>query len=145
MGSHLFHVNPNDLDVFWPRILPFITGDRTSKGGQRAIDEMGKMFSPDDIKEKIKTCKWQLWISLRDLKIEAIGITQLVTYPKRKVCQVFLISGSAMYHWIDFEKHLCNWAKAKGCSSIEAWLRKGWKRYLKKWEQDERILMRKQL
>lgn len=77
----------------------------------------------------------QMWCSVRDEKIEAVCVTQILTFPRAKVLAMTFIGGKNSAHWLRFEADMAVWAKEQGCSQLEgydarngAWLRvtEGW-------------------
>jgi hypothetical protein len=57
-------------------------------------------------------------------------ITEIVDYPQRSVCRIWL-AGGELNELIEAEKSIAIWAKSLGCYAMEINGRMGWKRQLK--------------
>jgi len=86
----------------------------------------------------------QLWISWKD-KVESAVLTQIIEYPKFKVCRWFLAGGSKLHLWLDeMTKQVEEWSKQNNCKRIELVGRRGWIKKLKDYEA-KHIVMTKEL
>jgi len=113
----------DEIDIYWSEAEPIL---------KRATDR-GKEFLTVDLYEYISKGKIQLWIAFDEEKIRAVCTTQIVTYPRLKVCAVLYLAGSGYKDWIMFQDYIGAWAKENGCSHLEGYFRKGWLRVLKDW------------
>jgi len=75
-----------------------------------------------------------------DKEIIAVMVTQIIPYPKKKVLRVIAIAGEDMDRWFHFLPAIEEWAMELGCTSLEAWGRKGWLKVLKDWKCSYHIL-----
>ena len=92
-------------------------------------------FDEDSLIEILKDGRMDLWAVLTDNdKIIAIQITQIQTYPLKKVLSSMFTAGDGMELWADqMMEALVNIAQQNGCSSIEGMGRPGWARFLKRY------------
>lgn len=87
----------------------------------------------------------QLWTVWREKELAAIAVTQIKIYPRMKVCAVNFVAGEGRDDWLHFNEVIAEWAKARGCSHFEGYMRKGWERVLgDDWERCW-LTMRKEL
>lgn len=123
---------PHDqIDQWWPLVEPFVA---------RGLEYADGKFTTDDIREALKTRDMQLWIANT---LDSIGITQVVIYPRKKVCLVVMVAGSYLDRWVDeMETTFVAWAKERGCHSIEAFCRPGWEKVLPDWHKLHVVLGR---
>ena len=59
---------------------------------------------------------------------------QIVTYPKKQILRVISIAGSDFKSLYKFNDMVESFAMRSGCSGMELWGRKGWKKLLPDWE-----------
>lgn len=119
--SHLAGVPASDIAKIWPVILPFVVDAMSWTPAIR--------HTPEHIFGGLLTKKYQLWVSVRSRRIEGVLITEVVDYPRCKVCRYVILSGrNASQNWVKFEPIIAAWAKAQGCSKMEGVGRKGWGR-----------------
>ena len=134
--SRLFGVLSNSIPEYWPEVSPFI---------QKALVYGDGKYDLRYIYESLLSRKMQLWVSLTgdhvtgDHEVEACGITEIVHYPLKCVCNVFLIAGRNMENWLHFEENIESWAKENGCKSIECHGRPGWEKIVN-WEKIDTVL-----
>lgn len=90
-----------------------------------------KYFSEEDIKGFVESRDMQLWVAVVDDKLVAAFITQFISYPRRKVFDVFLVGGSKLGDWVAPSwDTLKRYAKSKDCDGIRGFGREGWVRVL---------------
>jgi len=82
----------------------------------------------------------QLWVIVEGREITACGVTQILNYPRKKVCLMLLVSGRDFHKWSDKLDEIGKWASDIGCTSFEAFCRPGWKRVLKDWEEINTVM-----
>ena len=94
-------------------------------------------LAPEDFYEAITNGDMQLWTAIKDNEIMASMVTQIVPYPRKRVLRIITIAakdGHGMEKWYDFLPMVEGFALNNGCSSLEAWTRKGMARKLKDWK-----------
>jgi hypothetical protein len=119
-----------------PIILPHV-----KKMLQDAVKTMNGRQSYEDLVRQLFDGQNQLWIAGIPGKIFACAVTEIVVYFQMKACYIRIVtadkaSGHTRQHWQHFMSILENWAKAQGCSKMEANARKGWSRIMENegWE-----------
>lgn len=121
----------------WPLVSPLF---------QRIVSEFDPGYSTDDLLEKVKTQKGQLWVCATDT-LHAAAITEIKVLPAYKVLHVIACAGGQMNLWLP---HLLNvfdfYAKEHDCLYVTCSGRRGWVRSLSKfgWK-EEFTTVRKQL
>ena len=76
----------------------------------------------------------QLLICTEDKQMHSVMVTQIVPYPQKKILRVISIAGSDFKRLYEFNDMVESFAIRVGCSSMELWGRKGWKKLLPDWE-----------
>jgi hypothetical protein len=128
-------VHPDEVPKLWKKVLPQI---------ERCVPHSeGEMEAPDFYVALIDG-EMQLWIAVEDEEVIASMVTQIIPYPAKKVLRVIAIAGEDMDKWFHFQPDLEEFAILMGCSSLEAWGRKGWKKILKDWK-DSYVVYTKEL
>ncbi len=128
-------VHPDEVPKLWKKVLPQI---------ERCVPHSeGEMEAPDFYVALVDG-EMQLWIAVEDEEVIASMVTQIVPYPAKKVLRVIAIAGEDMDKWFHFQPDLEEFAILMGCSSLEAWGRKGWKKILKDWK-DSYVVYTKEL
>lgn len=108
---------PDELDEVWPRLTPFMDSFALRSHGR---------FLRDDFYGKIKGNYMQCWLSVRNMEIEACGLTEIVLYPRKQMLRICGGTGQNRKNWQTFENYMAIWAKANGCDGVESIARKGW-------------------
>lgn len=119
INGQLVGIKSADLPIVWEDVKPFIEEALKLDDGRWTIESVYK-----SIQEKDR----QLWVAL-DFGVRSVCISEVINYPGKKVCNIFLVSGD-----IDFIVPLLGdfkaWAKSQGCSTVELYGREGWQRVL---------------
>lgn len=115
-------VTQNSLEEYWLKTRKMIDSACTrSFGKYEAIDVMRELMKGN----------MNLWVA-EDEKVKSIAITQIVSYPRTKVCKILCCTGKGMNEWVHFLMEIEGWAKKMGCKTTEPECRLGWARVLKK-------------
>ena len=102
-------------------------------------------MEPDDYLETLTQGAMQLWIATEENSITLAMVTQIISYPQKKVLRVIAISGEKFIEaHSQFNDMVEAFAIRVGCSSMELWGRKGWKKMLPDWK-DSYIVFTKDL
>lgn len=117
----LYGIQRHEVEVVWPEVRPWIEqACETARGKFDADDILAGLLSGDD----------QLWIWKTPTAF-AVGITHLSNYPKQRVCNLRIVTGSNMDEWaLSCVETIERWAIANGCSAMEFQARPGWERVL---------------
>lgn len=133
LDSVLLPIPSHRLDDVWPQVETRLKDAVNGINGRMDINDLIRF-----IKEK----DWVLWVSVRDKKIEAIACTEIIQYPKNKMCMVRIMTGENYANWIGLEAGIAAWAESIGCAGMESWARLGWKRVFKNYECSHILLER---
>lgn len=117
----------------WVEVEPFI---------ESALEYSDGKYSASDIRTALICREMQLWVYAGE-KIEAVAVTQLQVFPKKRVCFFVIVAGRHARNWLSEEKLILNWAKAHGCNSIEAFARPGWTKLVKDYQPIHVVLRKK--
>jgi hypothetical protein len=134
LKAHL--IQPEDVAYLWDDVGPML-----ARVTERSEGEM----EPDDYLETLTQGAMQLWIATEEKNITLAMVTQIISYPQKKVLRVIAISGERFIEvHSQFNDMVEAFAIRVGCSSMELWGRKGWKKMLPDWK-DSYIVFTKDL
>ena len=125
MTTFLTGIPSQEIDEIWEACEPFI--ERASKKGQSEM-------TSEDIYNFCKDAKMQLWIVFdSEANIKAVVTTEIINYPKKKVCRIITLGGEEIDNWLHSITVIEAWAEEKGCHAIETFCRKGFIKKLEKY------------
>lgn len=114
-------VPKRDIPLIWNQVEPLVNKAlATGRGELWACDVLTLLLSGD----------MQLWAAFDGQTVKAICITEIVTFPRLKICRFAYAAGSDMRVWAQHLDTVKAWAKAHGCQEIWGGGRKGWSRIL---------------
>ena len=123
MKTHL--ISAEDVPYIWDDVGPMLHRIREHSEGE---------LETDDFLDHLINGGMQLWISTDGGVMHSAMITQIVIYPQKKVLRIISLAGSDFKKLYYFKDMVESFAIKTGCSSLELWGRKGWKRLLSDWE-----------
>lgn len=112
-------VRPYELDEVAPLVMPML-----DEACQRI-----RNIAPSDYLKACEEGRMQLWCAV-GLGVEAICVTEVISYPRRKVLAVDVLTGADRPRWLHHLDTLCEWGRSMDCLAIEALARPGWGRAL---------------
>jgi len=120
--SAFIWIPPQNVGDVWSDIEPLVLQALLKTG---SIDN----YDPHSIKELLETARFQLWITATDRPI-CVTITEVITFPKRKVLTIFLNSSEPHTEdqWFHNIKELARFGHENGCTAVRIGGRKGWAR-----------------
>jgi hypothetical protein len=118
-------VAPEDVAYIWERVAPLLDEAQEHTEGE---------VESDDFLESLTHGDMQLWIATEENELHSIMITQIITYPQKRVLRIISIAGSDFKRLYQFNEMVESFAIKTGCTSLELWGRKGWKKLLPDWE-----------
>jgi len=131
--AHL--LQPSDVAYVWESVAPLISRVTRHTEGE---------LEPDDFIEPLTHGEMQLWVvedggvslhkDLASATIIASLITQIVSYPQKKVLRLISLAGDNFEDFKDFISMVEAFAVRCECSALEMWGRKGWKKLLPDWK-----------
>lgn len=112
--------DPRLIPEIWPEVLPFV---------QAALDEAAGERSATDYLALLCQQQMQLWLVFMGKDLAAVVVTEIVNYPRQRVCNGMLLSGDGMKDWLaPAEEVIRGWARELGCQAITITGRFGWER-----------------
>ena len=63
----------------------------------------------------------QLWVSVYRGTVEAVCVTQINIFPRKKVLGIVFVGGGERDHWMPFGEKIIAWGKEKGCTQVDAY------------------------
>ncbi len=124
MTTYLTGIPSQEIDEIWDACVPFI--ELAAKKGQ---EEM----STKDIYNFCKDAKMQLWIVFdSDADIKAVVTTEIVNYPRKKVCRVVTLGGQEIDNWLHSISVIEALAESNDGHAMETFCRKGFIKKLEK-------------
>jgi len=117
-------VSLEDVPVIWESVIPLL---EPSQNDQREM-------SIEDFFDCIMEGEMQLWAAVEEKEIIACMISQIATYPQKRVLRIIFISGEGMDRWIENFPMVENFALMNGCTFLEVWGRGAWVKILKEWD-----------
>ena len=124
-------VNSEDIGLVWDEVTPLI---------EKALLHAEGELIPEDIKKHLDEGDLRLWVALEGQEILASMVTEIIEYPRKRIVRVITLAGKNMDMWYDFLPMIEGYAVKNGCSSLEAWTRKGMTRKLKDWKHSYDII-----
>ena len=118
-------VQPEDVAHIWDQVAPLLERVKEHSEGEA---------EPDDFLEPLTHGDMQLWIATDGGVMHSAMITQIVVYPQKKILRVISIAGSDFKRLYEFNDMVESFAIKTGCSGMELWGRKCWKKLLPDWE-----------
>ena len=123
MTTFLTGIPSQEIDEIWEACEPYI-----ELGAKKGQSEM----TSKDIYNFCKEAKMQLWIVFDSKSnIKAVVTTEIINYPKKKVCRVITLGGQEIDNWLHSISVIEAWAEENGCHAMETFCRKG---FIKKLE-----------
>ncbi len=123
MKAHL--ISPEDVPYIWDDVAPMLA---------RVTERSEGELEADDYLEPLSSGLMQLWIVTEDKEITMSMVTQIIYYPQKKVLRTIALAGENFKEVHDnFIDLVESFAIRLGCSSLELWGRKGWKKMLPDW------------
>ena len=124
-------VNPEDITYVWDDVVPLLDKALTHSEGELLSEDLAKHLDSGDLR---------MWVAMQDNEIIACMITEIITYPRKKIVRVITLAGRDMSMRYDFLPMLEGYAIRHECSALEAWTRKGMTRKLKDWKHSYDII-----
>ena len=119
----------------WEEVVPLLARVAPHTEGE---------LEPDDYIEPLTHGDMQLWVVVENKHVNAALITQIIPYPQKKVLRLISLAGEDFQEIKGFLEMVEVFALKNGCSSLEMWGRKGWKKLLSDWK-DSYIVYTKDL
>ena len=118
-------VQPEDVAYIWEEVAPLLNTVREHTEGE---------LETDDFLEPLTHGDMQLWIATEGSTVHGVMVTQLIPYPQKKILRIISLAGDNFEELRDFQEMIEAFAVKTGCTALEMWGRKGWKKLLPDWE-----------
>lgn len=128
----LVGIQSRNIESVWPSVSSFI---------DRAIQHCDGKYTKENVKQSLLNRDMQLWLAMSE-HIEAVLVTEIISYPAKKVCTFVFLAGEDFQRWSGLLHQIEQWAKSQGCESIELFGRPGWQKVLD-WERIHIVLRKK--
>lgn len=111
---------PDELADLWPIIRDRIASCCKRSGGK---------YEPVDVLQNLINRRMDLWLAVDDANaVQALAITEIVDYPRVKVCKLLAGTGDDAERWYRLIDGIENWARSQGCGVFEPICRPGWEK-----------------
>ena len=117
-------VQPEDVAYIWEEVAPLLEKVKEHTEGE---------FETDDYLEPLTHGDMHLWIATEYRDVKAAMVTQFAIYPQKNILRIVSMAGDDFEEIRGFQDMIEAFAVRMGCSALEMWGRKGWKKLLPDW------------
>ena len=117
-------VQPEDVAYIWEEVAPLLEKLKEHTEGE---------FETDDYLEPLTHGDMHLWIATEYSDVKAAMVTQFAIYPQKNILRIVSMAGDDFEEIRGFQDMIEAFAVRMGCSALEMWGRKGWKKLLPDW------------
>ena len=117
-------VQPEDVAYIWEEVAPLLDKVKEHTEGE---------FETDDYLEPLTHGDMHLWIATEYSDVKAAMVTQFAIYPQKNILRIVSMAGDDFEEIRGFQDMIEAFAVRMGCSALEMWGRKGWKKLLPDW------------
>ena len=118
-------IQPEDVAFVWEEVDPLLDTVKEHTEGE---------LETDDFLEPLTHGDMQLWIATEGSTVHGVMVTQLIPYPQKKILRIISLAGENFEELREFQEMIEAFAVKTGCTALEMWGRKGWKKLLPDWE-----------
>lgn len=114
----LVGVPASSVEQLWDEVKPMLEKGISHGDGELDINDILKFLLDRAM---------QLWV-LYDYSGDTVvmaGVTEIVNYPKYKVCRAVILGGDSLDQWVKYIQGIEAWAAEMGCAKVEAYGRRG--------------------
>ena len=114
----LVGVPASSVEQLWDEVKPMLEKGISHGDGELDINDILKFLLDRAM---------QLWV-LYDYSGDTVvmaGVTEIVNYPKYKVCRAVILGGDSLDQWVKYIQGIEAWAVEMGCTKVEAYGRRG--------------------
>ena len=81
-------------------------------------------YQVEDVLAKLLVGQMQLWVFSENGKIQLVGVTEIITRPRKKACNIYALAGYNMSgYWKQFASSLFTWMKENQIQDLETYCR----------------------
>ena len=118
-------IQPEDVAYVWEEVAPLLDTVKEHTEGE---------LETDDFLEPLTHGDMQLWVATEGSTVHGVMVTQLIPYPQKKILRIISLAGDNFEELRGFQEMIEAFAVKTGCTALEMWGRKGWKKLLPDWE-----------
>ena len=118
-------VQPEDVAYIWEEVAPLLDKVKEHTEGE---------LETDDFLEPLTHGDMQLWMATEESDVRAVMVTQIITYPQKRVLRIISLAGEDFEEIRSFQEMIEGFAVKLECTALEMWGRKGWKKLLPDWK-----------
>ena len=118
-------IQPEDVAYVWEEVAPLLDTVKEHTEGELETDDFIEPLTHGDM---------QLWIATEGSTVHGVMVTQLIPYPQKKILRIISLAGDNFEELRGFQEMIEAFAVKTGCTALEMWGRKGWKKLLPDWE-----------
>tara|TARA_B100001057_G_C22428466_1_gene786476 strand:- start:188 stop:595 length:408 start_codon:yes stop_codon:yes gene_type:complete len=121
----LLPVFADKIPDVWHQVKPLV---------EKALARTAGEQEPSDVLSRLLSKSYVLFAGIEGQDLSAICIAEILYYPRKKICHVTLAATKSGRDFEDWEEHfkvIEDFARAMGCVSVSAWVRKGFVKKLK--------------
>ena len=118
-------VQPEDIAYIWEEVSPLL---------ERVKEHTEGEFETDDYLEPLTHGDMHLWIATEQSDVKAAMVTQFAIYPQKNILRIISMAGEDFEEIRGFQDMIEAFTIKSGCSALEMWGRKGWKKLLPDWK-----------
>lgn len=120
----------SELILIPPRLVPAIYQKSAHCFALIAKRAAGRA-TPEDFARMCERGERQLWIVVEDGNVLAIALSEIVIYPRQKLCRITSAAGEGRFRWVHHLDEIEAWARDQGCAVLQPVVRPGWGPMLK--------------
>jgi len=95
----------------WEEILPLV---------HKLDDWTRGEFTVEDIRRFVRDKAMLLWLFSEDDEIILVGVTEVVQYPRKKICNIYALAGRKMQEmWELFAPYFLNWLQVNEIEGLQ--------------------------
>ena len=116
--TELIGVLHSSVGDIWFEVKPMLEKGIAHGDGELHIDDLLKFLLERTM---------QLWVLYNESEgqISMAGVTEIVNYPRTKVCRAVVLGGDGVDMWVKHISGIEEWAKSMNCDKVEAYGRRG--------------------
>ena len=120
----VYYIPPDHCRAVWPRVKAHL---------EPAIEATGGRWKPEYVLAALVLGEQNLWAIVDEDGVNwGAAVTQIVTYPEKKMLAIHYLGGEEFDEWYPkLLDTLCDYAKRAGCSAIECNARFGFWKWFK--------------
>lgn len=116
VSADTFCVDPGRIDEIWPHVLGWL---------QTATEKCGD-WTVDVIRDALLSEEMLLWVRWDGTALRAATVTELMTVPRGKVCQIVVCGGEKVGSWQEAIAPIEKYASEQGCVAMRIHGRIAW-------------------